>query len=233
MEVTIECDLRHLFGPARDQGARPTCMAFAASDAHAAVREDWEPLSCEFAFYHALKLDGGEPHEGATPDGMLKAIKAEGQPPETVWEYLPRVPDDKASWKPPAKPSPLYKRASEFASASLTAIEDRLGDGSPVIVTMSLSDGFYVPDGDGVIAVDEPPDPDRRHAVVAVGYGTRGTERMYLVRNSWGIIWGIDGYAWISEGYLAPRVSGFAELKEDLTDVSADNTAEIVRSGMG
>lgn len=233
MEVTIECDLRHMFGPARDQGARPTCMAFAASDAHAAARDGWEPLSCEFAYYHALRFDGGKPHQGATTDGVLKAIKAEGQPPETVWKYLPRIPDDKASWKPPANASPLYKRASEYDSASLTAIEGRLVAGCPVIVTMLLSDGFFVPDGDGVIAVDEPPDPARRHAVVAVGYGKRGTERMYLVRNSWGVMWGIDGYAWVSEGYLAPRLSEFAELKEDLTDVSADKTAEIVRSGMG
>lgn len=233
MEVTVECDLRHMFGPARDQGARPTCMAFAASDAHAALRAGWEPLSCEFAYYHALKIDGGEPHEGATPDGMLKAIKAEGQPPETVWEYLPQPPADKASWKPPANASPLYKRASEYDSALLTAIEERLDAGCPVIFTMALSDSFYIPDGDGVIAVDEPPDQNRRHAVIAVGYGTRGTERMYLVRNSWGILWGIDGYAWISEVYLAPRLSKFAEFKEDLTDVSADNTAEIVRSGMG
>ncbi|MAM93243.1 C1 family peptidase [Parvibaculum sp.] len=233
MEVEIEHDLRDLFGPARDQGARPTCMAFAASDAHAAVRVGWEPLSCEFAYYHALQIDGGEPHEGATAYGMLKAIKSEGQPPETVWEYLPQIPADKTAWKPPANATPLYKRASAHDSASLPAIKELLGAGCPVIITMSLSDGFYVPDGDGVIAVEEPPDSTRHHAVVAVGYGTRGSERMYLVRNSWGIMWGIDGYAWISEGYLAPRLSGFAELKEDLTNVSANKTAEIVRSGMG
>ena len=59
MEVTIDCDLRSMFGPVRHQGIRPTCMAFAASDAHAAVRPDWVPLSCEFAYFHALKRDGG------------------------------------------------------------------------------------------------------------------------------------------------------------------------------
>ena len=32
MTVDVECDLRFRFGPARDQGSRPTCLAFAASD---------------------------------------------------------------------------------------------------------------------------------------------------------------------------------------------------------
>jgi hypothetical protein len=69
-------DLRGSFGPARDQDPRPTCMAFAASDAHAAARDGWEPLSTEWAYYHALKRDGGLPHQGATLDAMLATIKS-------------------------------------------------------------------------------------------------------------------------------------------------------------
>lgn len=54
-------DLRSAFGPGRNQGARPTCLAFAASDTHAALRADWSPLSCEFAFYHAQRRAGLPP----------------------------------------------------------------------------------------------------------------------------------------------------------------------------
>ena len=54
-------DLRGDLGPARDQDPRPTCMAFAASDAHGAARDGWEPLSTEWAYYHALKRDSGLP----------------------------------------------------------------------------------------------------------------------------------------------------------------------------
>ena len=59
--IKILVDLRNNLGPARDQDPRPTCMAFAASDAHAAARDGWEPLSTEWAYYHALKRDGGLP----------------------------------------------------------------------------------------------------------------------------------------------------------------------------
>ena len=52
--ITVRKDLRGRFGPARDQGLRPTCLAFATSDAHAAVRDTtWCRLSCEYLYYHA------------------------------------------------------------------------------------------------------------------------------------------------------------------------------------
>ena len=54
-DIAVECDLGSLFGDVRDQGDRPTCLAFAASDAHAALRAGWEPLSCEYAFYQAQR----------------------------------------------------------------------------------------------------------------------------------------------------------------------------------
>jgi hypothetical protein len=74
MAVEVYRDLRNLFGPARDQGARPTCLAFAASDAHAALRAGWEPLSCEFAFYHAQRRVNRSPAEGTTLPAILEAL---------------------------------------------------------------------------------------------------------------------------------------------------------------
>jgi len=78
----------------------------------------------------------------------------------------------------------------------------------------------------------EPPDPDRRHAVVAVGHGNNGVGRLVMIRNSWGPMWGIGGYAWLSEDYLAPRLYGLAEMREDLTNVSAYHNKANVRSGV-
>lgn len=221
MVVTIDCDLRSMLGPVRDQGIRPTCMAFAASDAHAAVRPDWEPLSCEFAYFHALKRDGGSPDDGATLGGMLTAIKEDGQPPEKIWPYLARVPTDIALWKPPAKAEPRYRRASARGRTSLVEVLQLLDKGAPVIMTMYLSDAFYQPNADGLIASAEPPDPKRRHAVIAVGHGMNGVRKVILIRNSWGATWGIGGHAWLSDDYLSPKLYGFAEMREDLTSVSA------------
>jgi hypothetical protein len=232
MGVTIDCDLRSLFGPVRDQGARPTCMAFAASDAHAAVRPGWEALSCEFAYFHALKRDGGAPNDGATLAGMLASIKEDGQPPESVWPYLAMVPANITAWKPPAKTEPRYRRASARGRSSVADVVQLLDKDAPVLLTMKLSDAFYLPDADGLVASTEPPDPNRRHAVVAVGHGRKGVRRLILIRNSWGAAWGVGGYAWLSEDYLAARLYGLAEMREDLTNVSAHHSSTNVRSGV-
>ena len=232
MGVAIDCDLRSKFGPVRDQGVRPTCMAFAASDAHAAVRPGWEPLSCEYAYFHALKRDGGAPSDGATLSGMLAAIKEDGQPPEPVWPYMATLPANIATWKPPAKAEPCYRRASAQGRSSAAEVFQLLDKGVPALLTMTLSDAFYRPDADGLVVATEPPDPDRRHAVVAVGHGNNGVGRLVMIRNSWGPMWGIGGYAWLSEDYLAPRLYGLAEMREDLTNVSAYHNKANVRSGV-
>ncbi len=101
MTVEVVCDLRYRFGPARDQGTRPTCLAFAASDAHAALREPWGPLSCEFAFYHAQRRAGRPPTSGALLPHMLETLKEDGQPVERDWPYLARLPKDPAAYRPP------------------------------------------------------------------------------------------------------------------------------------
>lgn len=72
-EVEERRTLGGLFGPARDQGARPTCLAFAASDLHAGVREAWTPLSCEFLFYHAQRRAGRPPTVGE-PMPLTRAL---------------------------------------------------------------------------------------------------------------------------------------------------------------
>lgn len=232
MGVSIECDLRSLFGAVRDQGARPTCMAFAASDMHAAVRPGWVLLSCEYAYCRTLRRDGGHPEDGATAEGMLATIREDGQPPESQWCYLATLPADLAKWRPPANVGPLFRRASEFDAASVGGIVDQLNSAAPVLLTMCLSDAFFHPDTDGVIDSNEPPDPQRRHAVVVVGYGFRGKERMFLIRNSWGEAWGIDGYAWVSEQYLAARIDISAKMNEDLSNVSGNTAKAELRSGM-
>jgi len=56
VSITVSVDLRPQFGPVRDQGDRPTCLAFAASDAHAGLRDPWEPLSLS-TYYPPAAVD--------------------------------------------------------------------------------------------------------------------------------------------------------------------------------
>jgi len=224
--ITASVDLRSLLGPARFQGQRPTCLAFAASDAHAALRNGWAPLSCEFAFYHAQRRAGRPPSSGALLTSMLDVLRHDGQPEESGWPYLAATPADVASWAPPEEVGPLFGRAGERAGHSLDEVIRELDQGRPVILLLMLSRSFYSPTPQAVInpASGEAPEPERRHAVVAVGHGTVDAERALLVRNSWGLRWGDGGHGWLTEQFLNPRTFAAARLMEQV-DVSARSAA--------
>jgi hypothetical protein len=190
-------------------------MAFAASDAHAGVRAGWRPLSVEWAYYHALKRNGGVPHDGATMGGILAALRFDGQPHEEDWPYMAELFTDLTAWVPP-KANPVFRRESATLAATIETMIARIHADEPVLFTMSISTAFFRPDSDGVVASSEPLQPRRVHALVAVGHGHRGGDCFLLVRNSWGEAWGLKGHAWVETSYLKPRLLRAATMAGDL-----------------
>jgi hypothetical protein len=177
-------------------------------------------------FYRAITRAKRRPDQAAPLAETLIALRKDGQPHEETWPYLPVTPPDASTWLPPDPIGELFGRAGSAGFESIAEIIARLEAGVPVVLLIRLSDSFYHPDGSAVVspANDELPDPNRRHAVIAVGSGEVGGERAVLIRNSWGPRWGDGGYGWLSEKFLGPRLYATAILKDDV-DVSANCAA--------
>jgi hypothetical protein len=199
-------DIRTGFGPARDQGSRPTCFAFALSDAHAFERAPCDELSAEYLFFHSAKRTSGwAPDEPITVDAGLEALKLDGQCTETGWPYLAAIPAPLSQWQPPATATPVFKRSSDVLAPDVNEVVVALASGRPAILTLLLGERFLTP-VNGIVVPGGGDADVGYHAVVAVGHGMFGGERAILVRNSWGAAWAIDGHAWVTEPYVQPRL---------------------------
>ena len=111
--MKVEVTLAGEFCEIRDQGQRPTCVAFAASDLHAFSRSERTKLSVEYGYYHAVqRCAPPNPHLGVTLGAMSQALDHDGQPSEDGWPYLDVLPADLSTWKPPGTVGVVYQRRS-------------------------------------------------------------------------------------------------------------------------
>jgi hypothetical protein len=171
------------------------------------LRDDTKtPLSCEYLFYHSKFTEKSPPHEGTTPLLIRSTLEDVGQPIESAWPYMMKLPSDLGLWKPPNDARPLFRRGSQAVDHTFSSVVAAVEAHRPTIIGMSISSAFFTPDADGVIHSTEAINPVLRHAVIAVGTASREAQQLLLVRNSWGTTWGIDGYAWLSEQYATPRL---------------------------
>ena len=210
MSVTVRLDLRHLLGPVRDQGARPTCLAHASTTAHERARGSTVALSPEYLHYFASGNDSLP--AGVDFPNVSRALLEPGQPTETDCPYHQNEPS--LSWAPPTNVL-LYRRHSTSMMPSPDAVESLLNAGHVPVLGISTTDGFYTPAPPWAIA---PTGPVRGlHAVVAVGIGTTYTGRQFLIRNSWGTAWADAGHAWLDDDFIVQHLRDVLVLTDEVT----------------
>lgn len=189
--------------PARDQGMRPTCIAFALTEVELLAAPGIQALSPEYLYQSAAQqTPGWLPHAGVPLNAALAAATA-GQPAEADYPYQAVEPNPPIA--PPPSSFPLYGVPVRHYSANVVQIIQALRSNIPIGLGLGLTDSFHHP-VNGVVAFEIDIRPNELHAVTAVGLGWNQSEPYFLVRNSWGTGWGIKGNAWLPATYVHAHV---------------------------
>lgn len=191
------------FGPAHDQGRRPTCLAFSLSALNQFSHKSTAALSAEYLYRSAAgTIPKWKPGDGLRINAGVNAVTAPGQP---EIQYCPYEPDEPAETPPviPAVPGPLFSSAIKAVASPETSVRVGLQSGRPIGLVVRLLTSFYQP-VNGRIAMTGHL-VDGLHALVATALGHDGVtkDEFVLVRNSWGTSWGIEGCAWLPMSYIS------------------------------
>ncbi|WP_035554196.1 C1 family peptidase [Burkholderia sp. 9120] len=200
--IEIEVNHSDRLGPPRNQGRRPTCLAFAASDLNAFAHSTGH-LSVEYLCHFAAKaIDGWQPGDGFTTDQVFTALTRPGQPSEEIYPYQIGTPDAPLL-APPANLLPLYSGNVREQDLTLEDVLTQVRVARAVCIVIAVTKSLFYPQ-DGIVEFDPFVIPNQFHALLAVGVGahTQSHETHVLLRNSWGAGWGRQGHAWVSERYL-------------------------------
>lgn len=193
-------DLRSSLSPVGWQGNRGTCLSFAATAGHNHARG--ADLSVEYLHWLCLAQPLGA---GRIPS-LVAALQGTGQPEGAQWPYDPERDENVDYAPPPEVVGPFHTAAVTLIPSDAATVVGSLQAAVPPIIGLRVSDAFHRSTG---VVDDDDPGTDG-HAVVAVGAaeatgdlpaaGLHAGDVLLLVRNSWGISWGVQGHA-----LLTPR----------------------------
>jgi C1A family cysteine protease len=206
-------DLRRHCPRVQDQGEPGTCTAHAVAAAYAFEQrvQHFRPITPSrlFIYYNERSMTGQRGLNCVVRlRDALKAVYKRGVCPEVLWPYKEDSKTLRA--KPPKETFEVAaaRRIVEYhripigtmsRGKFLQHLKRCMADGCPFVFGFALYKSFESPEvkKSGIMPV---PDHKREkpiggHAVMAVGYNDQ--RKAVLVRNSWGLTWGIKGYFWM------------------------------------
>lgn len=193
-------DLRDKCPPVYDQGELGSCTANAIGAAlefdQIKQRQKAFTPSRLFIYYNERAMEGTiDSDSGAMIRDGVKSVAKRGAPKEGTWPYeIERFRDKphKAAYTEGKKHQAiLYMRVNQ----TLGQMKGCLAEGFPFIFGFTVYESF---ESSKVAKTGDVPMPRAGekvlggHAVLAVGY--EEDKQRFIVRNSWGEGWGMDGY---------------------------------------
>lgn len=206
-------DLRPSFTNVKDQGQQGACSAFAMVGIYEYILNKEKKLEYDlsesFLYYNARDLNENtsvEKDTGSTFYHCIKSLETFGICSEEDCPYDPNTFNKKPSET--AYENAKNNMVSEALNVDLSveAIKSAVEDGYPVAVSFKLYDSFNPVNGficrpsDDEIQKGATDKKNHTHAMVICGYSDY--ERFFIVRNSWGKGFGVEGYCYIPYSYV-------------------------------
>jgi C1A family cysteine protease len=203
-------DLQPKCPPVYDQGQLGSCTANAIAgaiefDLKAQGLTDFVP-SRLFIYYNERVIENDvDQDNGAEIRDGIKSVATQGVCPETEWPYSDQGTQFAVVPTPTCYADALKVKALSYQSAPQDAISIKtiLASGRPIVFGFSVYESFESDEvaSTGMVPMPSPTDsPIGGHAVLAVGYDD--IAQRFLVRNSWGQEWGLQGYFKMPYAYL-------------------------------
>jgi C1A family cysteine protease len=157
-----------------------------------------------FIYYNERAMEGTVNEDsGAQIRDGIKSVAKQGDCPEDLWPY----DITKFAVKPPQQcyqqalkfKAVLYQRLSQISNQ----LKGCLASGYPFVFGFTVYESF---ESQQVAQTGHAPMPAPTeasiggHAVIAVGYDD--SQNWFIVRNSWGVGWGMKGYFTLPYAYL-------------------------------
>lgn len=210
MVLPPQIDLSPMCSPVEDQGTIGSCTANAVVGSieyqMLAAGQQLTDLSRLFLYYNARRMSDREDQDSGTsmPHAMASLL-AYGACPEAIWPY------DKARWsmRPPEEVYNQTVRLPDLHYARVGTIGECkyiLATGVPIIFAMGVPDQamMVVAAQTGILSAPANGQwevPNGAHAMLIVGYDD--AREAFLVRNSWGTKWGMQGHMWADYSVIA------------------------------
>ncbi len=201
-------DLRSKFPVVTDQEYNQSCTYHAAMgllDYFLKYKKQfisWEMDTSEaYGWYFGrLRLGVENKNEGTILRDAFKVIQEFGFVPQSMWDYkngIYKIPDNKTIMA--GRNFKLYlKQLKGYYALRPYQILNALDNELPVAFGMP-TDSDYQKLRRGNPYVKKIDGSEGFHAQLIVGYVQVDNDIYYIVRNSWGNIWGVSGYAYIKK----------------------------------
>jgi C1A family cysteine protease len=200
-------DLRSNCPEVYEQGVLGSCTANALAAAFQFEQKkqlipDFIPSRLFIYYNERVLLNTIYSDSGAFLRDGIKTMNLQGVCSENDWPYLV----DQFAVKPP---DALYEKAAtnqvlsylRLNNSNIGLLQSCLAQGFPFVFGFSVYESFKLINKNGIMSM--PTFSEQRlggHAVMAVGYDDE--KKYFIVRNSWGINWGDNGYFYMPYTYI-------------------------------